>query len=166
MYQKVAQHVKLLAFFYRYDSYDNSTNLGSTFCNRGCLVVQCMVLLATVRMETLTKYPYIYMDIFHYIANNQLYHHLSKQKKRQESCIFHIQAQRGQSTHSLQPKHLQPGNTSIGINTLNNIIHNCTTPPEKNIKNKTICRNLVKVICIRKVRMIMWMYTHNSCRTS
>jgi hypothetical protein len=28
--------------------------------------------------------------------------------------------------HSLQPKHLQPGNMSIAVNILNNIIYNCT----------------------------------------
>jgi hypothetical protein len=69
------------------------------------------------------------MDIFHCIADNQSYHHLSKRKQKHESCISHTQAQKGSSTHSLQPKHLQPGNTGIGINTLNNIIQNCTSPP-------------------------------------
>jgi hypothetical protein len=37
----------------------------------------------------------------------------------------------------LQLKHLQPWNPSIGINTLNNIIHNSTPPcPLKKNKNR------------------------------
>jgi hypothetical protein len=33
--------------------------------------------------------------------------------------------------HSLQPKHPQPGDPSITINILNNIIYNCTIKKEK-----------------------------------
>jgi hypothetical protein len=48
VYLKVAQHVDTTCLFYRYVSYDNSVNLGSTSCNRGCLIVQCTVVLPTV----------------------------------------------------------------------------------------------------------------------
>jgi hypothetical protein len=52
-------------------------------------------------------------------------------KKKQESFIWHIQARRRPSTHSLQPKHPQPGHVSIAVNILNNIIYNYTTKKEK-----------------------------------
>ena len=58
--QKSHSMKTLLSFFCRYVSYDNSTNLGSTFCNRGCITVQCMVVFPTVRITALTQCPYIY----------------------------------------------------------------------------------------------------------
>jgi hypothetical protein len=80
------------------------------------------------------------MDNFHRIADNESYHHLSKRRQKQRNDILHIQAQRGSSTHWLQLKYLQPGNASKGINTLNNIIHNCIplSPLKQKRKSKQV----------------------------
>jgi hypothetical protein len=77
------------------------------------------------------------MDIFHRIADNQSYHHLSKRRQKQWNDILHIRDQRGSSTHWLQLKDLQPGNVRKGINTLNNIIHNCIPPSPVKQKRKS-----------------------------
>jgi hypothetical protein len=58
-----------------------------------------------------------------------------EEEEEEESFISHIQAQGGSSMHLLQPKHLQPGNMSITIKILNNIIYNYTPPPPKKKKN-------------------------------